>query len=464
MRLLWLVWFTFTQAFPLLLAFRRQADDDEGPFLLPEFATARSRLQHHDCLVDHVRYQVYTNIRIPNDYVIKDERLVSELYDHIIYGKPPDRSDEKAAMLKSKLQWKKDDMNRNLLVNDGLRKPIQASLKLKAVAPLTERQQQERMAIGGMRNPRYAMGKIPGHSAIGPLIRDAVNKYFDSCPAVEAKLIASIGKKKDEVTMPTQEETSACMNLVREVLPFRPDDESLTQLNAAFLGAWVAAAGDPDHHVIDWLRRGAPAGILHHAGQAGIFPPAGDEGEAAKERALQEHYHGFKNYTSMEESSHGKEVLQELVTRGYVKKFSTLAAARRYLQAEPVLAKLALIETVKDGVVKYRLILDCRVSGSNDQTRKSERILLPKVWDVIRDVLHFHTILQPGEGVELMVCDFTDAFYMVPLAGDEQRYYAAMYDNEVYVWGRVAQGSLNGPNIFGRLSALVGRLSQSFLR
>ena len=64
------------------------------------------------------------------------------------------------------------------------------------------------------------------------------------------------------------------------------------------------------------------------------------------------------------------------------------------------------------------------------------------MWDVIRDVLRFHTILQPGEGVELIACDFTDAFYMVPLAGDEQRYYAAMHDNEVDVWGACGTGVL----------------------
>ena len=62
-------------------------------------------------------------------------------------------------------------MNSDLLVNDGLRKSIQASLKLNASAPLTDRQKQERMAIGGVRNPRYAMGRTPGHTSIGPLIK-----------------------------------------------------------------------------------------------------------------------------------------------------------------------------------------------------------------------------------------------------------------------------------------------------
>ena len=49
---------------------------------------------------------------------------------------------------------------------------------------------------------------------------------------------------------------------------------------------------------------------------------------------------------------------------------------------------------------------------------------------------------------------------MLPLGFDEQPYFSAAYRGKVYVWGRVAQGSLNGPNIFGRLSALTGRITQ----
>ena len=111
--------------------------------------------------------------------------------------------------------------------------------------------------------------------------------------------------------------------------------------------------------------------------------------------------------------------------------------------------------------MKNRLILDCRISGSNDKTTKSERIILPRIWDLIKDALALANQLTSGEELSLLVCDFTDAFYMVPLGIDEQRYFSAYHRGRWYVWTRVAQGSLNGPNIFGRLSALVGRLSQS---
>ena len=55
--------------------------------------------------------------------------------------------------------------------------------------------------------------------------------------------------------------------------------------------------------------------------------------------------------------------------------------------ASPTLSKLALITTMKDGVLKHRLILDCRVSGVNDHSHKIERVLLPSAWDIIHDTL-----------------------------------------------------------------------------
>ena len=57
--------------------------------------------------------------------------------------------------------------------------------------------------------------------------------------------------------------------------------------------------------------------------------------------------------------------------------------------------------------------------------------------------------------------DFADAFYMLPLVDCEKRYYVAYYDGFFYCWDRIAQGSLNGPTAFGRLSALTSRMTQA---
>ena len=58
-----------------------------------------------------------------------------------------------------------------------------------------------------------------------------------------------------------------------------------------------------------------------------------------------------------------------------------------YLIGEPVLSKIAFITKETDNGLKYRLILDCSISGTNSHTRQWERIVLPKVTDVVNDTL-----------------------------------------------------------------------------
>ena len=57
--------------------------------------------------------------------------------------------------------------------------------------------------------------------------------------------------------------------------------------------------------------------------------------------------------------------------------------------------------------------------------------------------------------------DFVDAFFRVPLNPGERHFYVVHYAVRSLQWNRVAQGSTNGPQAFGRLAALVGRLTQS---
>ena len=92
------------------------------------------------------------------------------------------------------------------------------------------------------------------------------------------------------------------------------------------------------------------------------------------------------NYTSMEESPHANDVLEKLVKERYVLEFKDIGQAKRYLGGRtPVLNKMALITVMKDGALKHRLILDCRVSGANSNTRKFERVVLPRISDLLRD-------------------------------------------------------------------------------
>ena len=91
-----------------------------------------------------------------------------------------------------------------------------------------------------------------------------------------------------------------------------------TQLHQPLYEAWVRKAADPDVHVPAWLKSGTPMGIRKTAERAGIFPPVDQQVPTADRRPLLEPDETFINYSSIEESEHGEEVLGELVDKGFV--------------------------------------------------------------------------------------------------------------------------------------------------
>ena len=102
--------------------------------------------------------------------------------------------------------------------------------------------------------------------------------------------------------------------------------------------------------------------------------------------------------------------------------------AVRYLDGcDLVTSKFAVVKNVTEGVTKYRLILDCRVSGANDAACRHERILLPEAWDVVRYIMALRRQCCQGEQVYLFVLEFRCAFYMLPLCSYGRRY-ATAYD------------------------------------
>ena len=104
----------------------------------------------------------------------------------------------------------------------------------------------------------------------------------------------------------------------------------------------------------------------------------------------------------MDDSPHGYEVLIKIVNSGYVTEYPSIQAALKDTSNKDlILSKMALITTTKkDGSLKHRLILACRVSGTNSATKKWERILLPKITDVLADTMLLKALRQ-GEATSL---------------------------------------------------------------
>ena len=198
------------------------------------------------------------------------------------------------------------------------------------------RQERNKEAIGGMKDPRLSNRRIPLQKEVGLRVARSIDAYLDECPRAQEAILSSIGQTKDKVKPPTQEQIKACRRGVERTL--RCDGHStsdLTELQSHIYEAWVDQAQDPDHEVPAWLKYGGPAGIDMDAGAVDIFPILTEE-EAARypHYDLNFPHEGHANYVSMEESPHGQKVMADLVSSKYVLKFKSRRLVRQFLKRQ----------------------------------------------------------------------------------------------------------------------------------
>ena len=185
-------------------------------------------------------------------------------------------------------------------VADGIRNQVHMGLHSLTKPQFSQKQEEDRKAIGGMRLPRHSISKLPYHKVLGAQVRGAIDKFLEYRPDLQHQVLSCLGLDKERAQPPSPDDIQACCDRLKQALPHDdPIGDRLTQLNANLLMAWIVAAKDPDLPVASWLMTGAPAGILHHAEQVGIFPASGETTEEGKQRSLQEWPLCYQNYISM---------------------------------------------------------------------------------------------------------------------------------------------------------------------
>ena len=130
---------------------------------------------------------------------------------------------------------------------------------------------------------------------------------------------------------------------------------------------------------------------------------------------------------------------------------------------ELVLSKMGCLVSEKDGRVKIRLIHDLRRSLVNSQVIVEERLVLPRLSDLIRDVLDLLDLLEKGESVELFGGDFKDAFKQLFVHADERRFLSGEALGGFFIYATILFGIGSGPLTWGRVAAATMRLTQGAL-
>ena len=120
------------------------------------------------------------------------------------------------------------------------------------------------------------------------------------------------------------------------------------------------------------------------------------------------------------------ELIQDYVARGFCHRVSSYKAASKQLGDEPVLNKLGvLVKNKRDAqgreVKKARVIWDLKESNVNKACNQGERIILPRLLDVVASLLAAY---KRGRSPYLAGVDIRDAFMNIP-AGKDRKFTVA---------------------------------------
>ena len=113
------------------------------------------------------------------------------------------------------------------------------------------------------------------------------------------------------------------------------------------------------------------------------------------------------------------------------------------------------------GDVKARLMTDLRRPGGNGRFKSRERVVLPRVLDLVYPVIKLLKDWGDISMIELTAIDFTNAFHTIWLDEKERPLCVFKSGGVYYVYLPLPCGLASGPLILGRLAAAALRIVQS---
>ena len=353
---------------------------------------------------------------------------------------------------------------------------VTAEGKVDAAAAETGRQRrrrEEEECVGGLRNPLEANSKVPGWSTTGEELRNILDRFVEEHRVVLAPLAASLGTPEAGPMAPALvDELRLRLAQWLQVPDGRQEEKGL---QSWLVEALTAKAADPDTEVPRWLASATPLGIVKEIVPCGIFPrvqPPEGAAEAARLDALAApaaeadgNYKSYEENQALADAEFAKEC-----TAGYVQWHRSRTHLERSV-GRLVQSRIGVIVKEKeDGSTKVRLVHDLKRSGVNAQIIIKERIVLPRLFDVINAILDLMGTLEPAQAlgaspqVELVCMDFKDAFKMLRSAEEEQRFLAGRACDGWFYYERVLFGVRSGPLVWGRVAAWVGRCTQAVMK
>ena len=288
--------------------------------------------------------------------------------------------------------------------------------------------------IGGMRHPFRVAQPLSNMLTTGLRVRAAWDAFVKQFPKA-LKVAEEYGTKDCELDARMVSEWKARLKKTLGAnappkLKVLPKFAYRSPLDAELFEAWIRKANDPDIHIPDWIRNGAPLGIETEIPTANIFPPMGDNAhldhlgpEELEDASSQMAKGAIENYLSVREKPDDALIeLERYKSMGYVQEIDENTVKKD--MPGGTISKLGLIIKEKPEGIKRRTVLDLRRSGGNKKSTLPERLILPRPQDALasfREVYSMKRRAPPEERYarELAVIDVSDAFMALGLRKEE---------------------------------------------
>ena len=322
------------------------------------------------------------------------------------------------------------------------------------------REAENQSALGGLRNPRHAVKQSPSLRNTGARLRNAIE------PLLEAQISPIL----QDITSGVSDDW---VRQVRKAIgtTFGVECADSEGLQHDLWQALLHEAADPDAECLsEWIQNGFPLGIKSAIRNTGIFPSTASSSAAIELSRLEGHLAddvdgAATNYKSFqEEVVHAQALLDQLVAAGRVEVYDSWQQVVDQFGPGAKLTRMACMVKRRDsGELKYRIVVDSRRSGINGLMEVRERVILPKITDVVAIIHHLQSSNSSWDApLELYSIDFKDAFHMLPLRPEERQFvickdgYGRYHVSKVVLFGLAP-----GPLLWARLASAAMRLAQS---
>ena len=351
------------------------------------------------------------------------------------------------------------------------------------------REEENDRFIGGMRNPGRAVERLSRVRQVGMDVSRIWDRFIHDYPKA-LDVAKNYGSEANRPDMEIEMMWKGALKMFFQTRAF-PDIilkdkyEFESPLDPELWDAWLRAAADPEKHLVEWIRKGVPLGMSKEIPCCGIFPMADDPELDMEEMPELADQLGAVNYKSFtEEPAHARAELSRLVEEGFAVVLPTAKA--KDMHKKGIVSKLALlIKNKDDGSVKRRIIIDLLRSGGNARCRVPERIVLPRVVDVIDGFRYLWSTRdrmksksrdeeweldedRPEGGIfdfELVTADLSDAYCHLPVHPEEHPNCLSpgLHQSETLMWVAMLFGFKGAPLLMGRFAACLARIWQSLI-